>query len=220
MTENIINKAIDSLMAIDNETQSKLKCHNYELKYHGKLKYYNGNIRKLNNNVKISLSQNWKNVDEDIVAGIIHTLLIKLLKLNIKFTENTQLYNSFIKNISIAAEKNNVNSFLKVYFDDLNNKYFYGLIDTPNLITKTMKRNKFGYYNYISDTICINTILMKDAELLKYVLYHEMLHKSLKFKNKGLKNYYHTSEFRDYEKRYPNSKLLEMQLKKLSRSWL
>ena len=83
-----------------------------------------------------------------------------------------------------------------------------------------MKRNRFGYYNYINDTICINSILINYEDLLKYVLYHEVLHKHLKFLNKGIKNYYHTKEFREFEKKYPNSDILENKLKMLARNKL
>jgi len=215
----LAQKAIGSLCPSATDDIVKLQGNSFSVKYTGKLKYYNGNIHRLNNNITIHLSRSWQDVDDDIKIGLMHILMIKMLKLKTKETDNTKLYNSFIKNISKATEKSKIDPLLKSYFDDVNNRYFFSLIEMPNLVSRKLANNKFGTYNYITDTITINSLLNDKPELLKYVLYHEILHKQLKFKNRGGKNFYHTKEFRLSEQKYPNSEVCEAELRKLARCY-
>ena len=54
-------------------------------------------------------------------------------------------------------------------------------------------------------------------ELIDYVMYHEVLHKKLKFERKvaGLRTRHHTREFKLLEKRFQNAEELERRLSSL-----
>jgi predicted SprT family Zn-dependent metalloprotease len=48
----------------------------------------------------------------------------------------------------------------------------------------------------------ISDVLKKDMVFLEYVLYHEMLHKKIKFKKSGSRSYHHTKEFKELEAKF------------------
>ena len=135
-----------------------------------------------------------------------------------KTTENIELYNSFLKHVHIAIPKTKSHPILDESFDRVNNKYFFGLIEKPNLVLGKPSAYQFGCYDYGTDTITISGLL-KDVstEILDYVMYHELLHKKHKFINKNGKSYHHTSEFRRKEREFENSAFIEEELKKIGR---
>lgn len=216
MNETLQN-SMNSLIKEYPMYKSKIENNKYTLKYSNRLKNYNGYVKKTYDNVVITLSGSWQEIDDDIKAGIIHILLAKIFKLKIKSTQSIDLYNSFIKSIPIATKKDNIDTHLKERFNFINNNFFLGLMEMPNLKQKKLRNNRFGYYNYLNDTICINSELINHPDLLDYVLYHEMLHKQLKFDSKGTKTFYHTKEFKEMERKYPNSDKYEHMLKNFNR---
>ena len=96
----------------------------------------------------------------------------------------------------------------------VNEAYFFGLIEKPNLVRHNSMR-RLGSYEYGSDTMSISEVLLPDKELLDYVMYHEMLHKKHKFNSKNGRNYHHTQLFRKNEKEFENSERIERELSKV-----
>ena len=126
------------------------------------------------------------------------------------------LYNSFIKNIHIAIPKDNVDEKLKESFDRVNEKYFIGMVDMPNLVFGQNSTTSLGHYDFKTDTITISRIFEKKDDLIDFIMYHEMLHKVHKFKA-GLKMRYHSTKFRNAEKSYENYELMEKEIAKFLR---
>jgi len=88
----------------------------------------------------------------------------------------------------------------------------------PNLEWGNNSKRKLGSYDYHTDTISISKIFLDaEQELLDYLMYHEMLHKKLKFKNKANKSYHHTKEFKEKEKDFEEHKEMERKIKDLIR---
>jgi predicted metal-dependent hydrolase len=73
-----------------------------------------------------------------------------------------------------------------------------------------------GSYSFNSDAIKFNPVLMKDSEALDYVMYHELLHKKLKFRSESGRSYHHTPEFKELERRFPNASQIEKRLKMMT----
>ena len=120
-----------------------------------------------------------------------------------------------MKKIHLAAPKTKSHPILEDSFNRVNNNYFYGLIEKPNLIW-TNSTYKLGSYEYGSDTIMISKALKNaDKEMLDYIMYHEMLHKKHKFTRKNNRSFHHTSKFKKDEREFENSKLIEKRLKNL-----
>ena len=193
------------------------KAFNYsvKLKYSARFKPYNANVRHYKNNFEFSLSRQWKHISKDIVIGLIQTLLLKIFN-DKKQTINIDLYNSFIRNLHISIPKQKSDPILESSFNRVNKKYFYNLIEIPNLEWGSNSKRKLGSYDYHTDTISISRIFLDaEPELLDYLMYHEMLHKRLKFKNKANRSYHHTKEFKAKEKEFEGHKEIEKKIKLL-----
>jgi len=194
------------------------------VKYSGRFKGYNANVKYTGRELNFFLSRQWKGVSEEIKIGLLQELLMKVYREKIK-TDNIDLYNMFIKNIANYTPSENIEPELLDSFNRVNSSYFFGLIETPNLVWGSHSTQKLGSYDYGSDIISISRVLKGKQELLDYVMYHEMLHKKHKYKHTGLKNMHHTRKFRDDEKKFENAKEIEEKLnslvfrKRLSRSF-
>ena len=192
--------------------------YNFEIRYTDKFRPYNANVKYFKNNIQFNLSKKWKNISEEIRIGLVQELLLKIFKEKRK-TTNIDLYNLFMKNVHISIPKTKTDLTLEKSFSRVNEKYFFGLLDRPNLIWGSFSIRKLGHYEYGSDTISISKVFKNsDNDILDYVMYHEMLHKEQKFYTKNGRSYHHTSEFRKKEKEFDNQEDMEIRLKSLIRS--
>ena len=215
---NLIEKAFQELYP------GQTLDYNTRLIYSGRFRPYNANATLSATTFTMKLSKKWKNISEDIQIGLIQSLLIRFFKklnksMPNKTTFNIDLYNNFIKNIHIAIPKTRSDPLLEDSFNRVNQRFFYSLIEKPNLRWGTHSVRKLGSYDYQSDEISISKIFQNaEQELLDYVMYHEMLHKKHKFKNsKTGKSYHHTAAFKKDEKAFPDSGDIEKKLTKLCR---
>jgi len=185
------------------------------MKYSAKFSNYGANVRRYLNVLEFRLSYDWKTVNDEIKMGLIQELMLKVFKDRIK-TMNIDLYNNFLKNIHIAIPKTSIDPELSESFDGVNEQYFSGMLEKPNLVWGNTSRSKLGMYNYRSDVITISSIFkqIKDQRFVDYVMYHEMLHKKFKFSSNEGRNSYHSPEFKKAEKRFENSVMLEAEMKK------
>ncbi len=187
-----------------------------KIRYSGRFKGYNGNIVLKRDELVVSLSRNWKGVSRDIQKGIIQDLLAKLFKVKIKTLE-IDLYHSFLKNVHHTIPKTESHPVLAESFERMNEEFFLGLMDMPNLVIG-QGTTKLGTYDYGMDTISISELVLQDRELVDYVMYHEMLHKKHKF----VKGRHHTKAFRNDERKFGDIPELDRRLAKLirkKRSW-
>jgi len=189
------------------------------LKYSNRFKIYGANVKKIGNYLEFGLSKKWKIVGKDIKIGLIQSLLVKLFGRGVS-TNNLDLYNIFIKKLHIAVPKDNIDPGLENSFDRINKKYFYDLIEKPNLRWGSDSLSKLGYYEYQTDTITISSVFREaPLHLLDYVMYHEMLHKKHKFEVKNGRSYHHTSEFKEDEQEFEGWREVEKELKKFCRKY-
>lgn len=189
----------------------------WTLRYSDAFSTFNANVRYTKKSLNFKLSMEWKEVSDEIKIGLIQSLMIKVFKDKGKKTTNIDLYNLFIKNVHISAPKTDIDPVLSESFDRVNDKYFAGMMEKTNLILGNHNFSKLGTYEYGSDTITISTVLLKDESLLDYVMYHEMLHKKLKFTSGAQRNLHHSREFRSKEKEWED-KEAEIKLKNFLRS--
>jgi hypothetical protein len=173
----------------------------WTIKYSKAFSGYNANIKYTRTAFHFRFSHEWKDVSDDIKIGLIQSLLVKVFK-DKKKTTNMDLYNLFLKNVHIGVEKNRIDPILSLSFERVNDKYFAGMIEKPNLVWGNLNFSKLGTYEYGSDTITISKVLASEQSLLDYVMYHEMLHKKLKFSHNKSRNLHHSREFRDKEKEW------------------
>ncbi len=190
---------------------------NYEcsIKYSGKFKGYNANVRLSGKKLVFGLSRNWRQVSKDIKMGLIQELFCKIMRIR-KSTQNIELYHIFLKKVHIAVPKNRIDPVLEESFERINEKYFSGMIEKPNLVWGQKSFRKFGSYDYGSDTISISRSLEPVPNLLDYVMYHEILHKKHKFTTSKGRTRHHTSDFRKSERMFEGSEQMEKMLGRLA----
>ena len=190
-----------------------------KIRYSGRFKGFNASISRRGTELTLSLSREWRTVDNDIVTGLAQELIGKIFK-DRKKTFNIELYQAFIKKVGQYMPKTEPPLELKESFQRVNNEYFYGLMDIPN-IEWCEGINRVGYYEYGTDTISLSRELARDIELLDYVMYHELLHKKHKFtagpNTKTTRTRHHTTAFREDEHKYHNWKEAERRLQRLGR---
>jgi hypothetical protein len=108
---------------------------------------------------------------------------------------------------------------LEEIFEDLNRRYFHGLMARPRLgCSRYRARTSLGHYDPSHNAIIISRIFDSPAVprlALEYVVFHEMLH--LRFpieRQHGLRRF-HTREFREAEREFENLKQAKELLKRL-----
>ncbi len=187
-----------------------------KVRYSSRFSAYNATISLSNNVLEARLSRKWEGVSREIQIGLLQVLLNKLFKAGRK-TSRMGLYEIFLKKVHVAVPKNRIDALLKHEFDNLNDKFFHSLLETPNLVWGRNSKTKLGSYEYGSDTITISSVLRNaPREFLRVVLYHEMLHKKLKFSSTSRGSRYHTPEFRRLERMFPEFERVNKEL----RRWL
>lgn len=109
---------------------------------------------------------------------------------------------------------------LERLFEDLNQRYFDGLMTRPGLGWSVRKsRGTLGHYDPSHHMIVLSKIL-DQAETpfiaVEYVMFHEMLHLQYPVTHKGTRRCVHTPEFKLAEKQFENLKEAKESLKNLA----
>ena len=188
-----------------------------EERYTRQLGDFNANIKQEGKKITVKYNLHWKNVDEEIKIGLVQTLLLKLFKARTyeqNYSKiNINLYNSFVKKIPDFIEKKVSDLFLELSFKRVNEQFFFNILDQPSLVWGQHSTRKLASYNYHNDTVTVSKVFREsDNEILDYLMYHELLHKQLKYKNNGTRNSFHTRQFRKAEDIYPNKDLVEKKI--------
>ncbi|MCH8003367.1 MAG: hypothetical protein IH934_01950 [Nanoarchaeota archaeon] len=206
----LVEQAFNDLFPNKNFEDYDLK-----IKYTDKFKPYNANVRYTRNSLQFNLSKRWRKVSKEIQIGLIQGLMLRIFK-DKKSTTNIDLYNSFMRNLHVSIPKTSTDPVLEQSFNKINDKYFFGLIEKPNLKWHDSIR-RLGSYEYGSDAISMSKVLENDENLLDYVMYHEILHKKHKFHSKNGRTHHHTREFKEMERKFENNEEMEERIKKLVR---
>ena len=192
--------------------------YNSRIRYSRAFKGYNANVKfyRSKNELIFSLSKNWNTVSRDIKRGLLQELMLKIFKSQgsrKKRTLSMDLYQIYLKNTHIVAEKNNINPKLQESFLRVNEKYFNSMIDQVNLVWGVFSLRTLGKYDYGTDTITISRIFENAPErFVDRVMHHEMLHKKHKYNSKNGRCHHHTREFRDDEKLFENFEVVEEEI--------
>jgi hypothetical protein len=176
------------------------------LKYSKAFNNYNANVKYNLQKIEFRISHEWKDVDEDIVMGLLQMLFLKMFKQK-KNTMYIDLYNSFIKKLSTYTRQDKDDPILDASFERVNTYYFDGFMDKPNLVWGTDSARKLGHFEYATNTIMISTLFKEEDELLDYIMYHELLHKKLKYSTTNGRSLHHSKKFKDKEAEFANKNI-------------
>ena len=188
------------------------------MEYNRRLSDFNANIKLQYSTIYVNLNLQWKDIDDEIKIGLIQHLLLKIFKQK-KNTSEIKLYNHFIKNIPILTPKTKNDPLLAESFERINELFFYGQMEKPNLTWGQQAFRKLASYNFHNDTVTVSTVF-KDSnqKVLDYLMYHELLHKHHKFQNKNGRSRFHTKAFREAEKLFPEYEILEKEINQIIKS--
>jgi len=183
-----------------------------KIRYSGRFKGYNANVQlnRFSKELIFNLSKNWRSVDKKIKIGLLQELMCSMFKKKTS-TTSMDLYHIFIKQAHLAVPKTKTHPVLEESFNRINDAFFAGMMDQPNLQVSEGRRT-VGHYDFGTDTVSISRHLLEHQDCMDYVMYHELLHKKFKFKNKNGRTFHHTSEFRKMEKAFPDSEKIEKKL--------
>lgn len=210
--------AIDSLYELlPQGTNIQIGIH-----YSKKFRPYNARARKTAGRLEFSLSHEWKPVSDEIKLGLLQSLAAKIIKLEIKQTTNIDLYNNFIRSLHLSSPKTHTDPELEEAFSRVNEKYFNGLIEKPNFAWHSSTR-RLASYDYHTDTISASDVFKGRANIIDYLMYHEILHKKLKYtdsrKTDSTKTTHHSPVFKKMEKSYENAEALEKEIRGIIRKY-
>lgn len=123
--------------------------------------------------------------------------------------------NEIANQLTCAGENYN----LAHLYAALNEEYFHNSLTRLRLVwsSKSAQR-RLGYFHPEIHTIAINKKLDKKSTpilLIRYVLYHEMLHQAHGIRNKNGRRYAHTSAFHQDEKKFKEYEKAEYLIKHL-----
>lgn len=182
---------------------------------YGRLRGYNARIRMTPYRIEVQASKQWAEVSPEIQKGLVQMLFARLFKVK-KKTINMDLYHNFIRSLPKVVRKTHTHPVLEESFKRVNEQFFGGLMQQPNLrLGKGI--NRLGTYEYATDTIKVTEYLLEHPHLMDYVMYHEMLHKKHQYKEGVQRTQHHSAQFREDEAKFPNAEKLEQELQKLAR---
>jgi hypothetical protein len=185
-----------------------------DIRYSGKFKGYNALVRYRPGAMVFSLSKKWRGVEREIQVGLVQSLILRARKDRRKSIK-IDMYNIFLKKVGATVGKDQMEPELLQSFVRVNEKYFGGMFEAPNLVFGTESYRKLGSYDYGQDTITISLMLKGHDDLIDYVMHHELLHKKHKFMVKGNRSYHHTQGFRSEEQQFERHKEIEGRITEL-----
>jgi hypothetical protein len=96
---------------------------------------------------------------------------------------------------------------LNAIFDDLNTRFFHGLLARPLMTWSSERaRNRLGHYDPAHNAIVISRVFdhpRVPQYAIEYIVYHEMLHLKHPVKLRGSRRCVHSSEFQAEEREFP-----------------
>jgi predicted metal-dependent hydrolase len=181
----------------------------------------NNTIRLRQGRLLVRLSDLLEGAPEAVLRAIAHILLAKMYRKPIAAAHSTR-YRRYIFSHEIANKANQVRQLrgwkkfqsphghvyhLEEIFEDLNRRFFYGLMARPLLTWSQQRaRNSLGHYDPAHNTIVVSRIFdhpLVPRYALEYILYHEMLHLKHPVKLRGSRRCVHSGEFQAEERLFP-----------------
>jgi hypothetical protein len=178
----------------------------------------NSSITWRESKLELRLSDLWQGAPADVVEALAHILIAKVLRRPVPAHAST-LYRRWLNRKEVRRTLELVKQVrgrkyvsgprgrvydLDALFDELNLRYFNGLMVKPELgWSRRASRTLLGHYYPSQNPIILSRLLDSariDRLAVDYVLYHEMLHLKHPVDHRGARRRVHTKAFRDEEK--------------------
>jgi hypothetical protein len=193
----------------------------------------NNTIRLREGRMLVRLSDLLEGAPETVLAAIAHILLAKIYRKPIERSQATR-YRKYISSHDISSKAHLVRHMrgrkridspqghvydLEEVFNDLNTRFFYGLLGRPNMTwSRDHARNLLGHYDPAHNAIVVSRVFDSHRVpryAVEYIVYHEMLHLKHPVKLRGSRRCVHPAEFQAEEKLFPQLDQARQFLKRL-----
>jgi hypothetical protein len=181
----------------------------------------NSTIRLRQGEIYARISDLLEGAPDNILHAIAHILLAKLYREPVDRVESAR-YRRYVASHDISAKARLLRQMrgrklihsarghyyhLEEIFDDLNRKFFHGLLGRPQLTwSGKHARRSLGHYDPAHNAIVISRVFDHPRVPLyavEYILFHEMLHLKHPVKLLGSRRCVHSREFQEEEKLFP-----------------
>jgi hypothetical protein len=182
----------------------------------------NNTIRLREGELYIRLSDLLEGAPETVLHSIAHILLAKLYRKPVDRAHSAR-YRRYVASHDVAAKARLVRQMrgrkhirsarghhyhLEEIFEDLNRRFFYGLLGRPQLTwSQNCARSSLGHYDPAHNAIVISRIFdhpRVPRYAVEYIVFHEMLHLKHPVKLRGSRRCVHSREFRADEELFPD----------------
>jgi predicted metal-dependent hydrolase len=193
----------------------------------------NNTIRLRDGRVFARISDLLEGAPESILRAIAHILVAKLYRKPVdrnaatnyrryisshNLTNKAHLVRQVRGRKKVTASKGHVYD-LEVIFEDLNKRFFNGLMARPPITWSThASRQSLGHYDPAHNTIVVSRIFDQPGVpryAVEYLVYHEMLHLKHPVKLRGSRRCVHSADFSAEEKLFPELGQAKAFLKRL-----
>jgi predicted metal-dependent hydrolase len=181
----------------------------------------NNTIRLRQGELYIRISDLLEGAPDAVLHSIAHILLAKLYRQPVDRAHNAR-YRRYVAGHEVAAKARLVRQMrgrkhirsarghhyhLEEIFDDLNRRFFHGLLGRPQLTwSQNHARSSLGHYDPAHNAIVISRVFDHPhvpRYAVEYILYHEMLHLKHPVKLRGSRRCVHSKEFVAEENLFP-----------------
>ena len=181
----------------------------------------NNTIRLRQGKLLVRLSDLLEGAPERVLRAISHILLAKMYRQPID-RGHAARYRKYVASHDIVRKAHLVRQMrgrkllrparghfydLDAVFEDLNTRFFYGLMARPRMSWSQSKtRRILGHYDPAHNAIIISRVFDHPGVpryVLEYIVYHEMLHLKHPVKLRGSRRCVHSAEFQAEERLFP-----------------
>jgi hypothetical protein len=193
----------------------------------------NNTIRVRQGRIFVRLSDLLEGAPEPVLYAILHILIAKLHRKPIDAAHSAR-YRKFTGTQAMTQKAHLIRQIrgrkriegakgkhydLDQVFDDLNLRFFYGLMARPQMTWSGNKAlRSLGHYDPAHNTIVVSRAFdgpRVPRYAIEYLVYHEMLHLRHPVKLRGSRRLVHPPAFREEEKLFPQLQAAKEFLKRL-----
>ncbi len=193
----------------------------------------NNTIRLRGGAIKVRISDLLEGAPEAVLRAIAHILLAKLYRHPVEPGELAR-YRRYVSRRDLAAKVHLLRQMrgrkriagarggvydLDVIFEELNTRYFYGLLARPQMTwSQEHARNHLGHYDPAHNAIVVSRVFdhaRVPRFAVEYIVYHEMLHLKHPVRLRGSRRCIHPPAFQAEEKLFPQLEAAKQFLKTL-----
>ena len=181
----------------------------------------NNTIRLREGRLLVRLSDLLEGAPDYVLRAIAHILLAKMYRKPID-REHAVRYRRYVSTQHMSRKAHLVRQMrgrkriisaqgraydLEAIFDDLNTRFFYGLLARPLMTWSNERaRNRLGHYDPAHNAIVVSRVFDHPRVprcAVEYIVYHEMLHLKHPVKLRGSRRCVHSAEFKIEENQFP-----------------